>query len=122
MNCTCTEPGLCPVFNRMMTGRLYQICQGTADIPAELREAYLQSWAAKAAGPSPTLPRIDLACIHRREELEAVQCEPCGGKVMVKTWACEVHGGCSLQKNVGVKVCAKCEDHQVPSTSAEQPV
>lgn len=39
-------------------------------------------------------------------------CSSCGGNVRVKTFACAKFGGCSIEKDVGLKVCGDCHEKQ----------
>lgn len=47
-------------------------------------------------------------CIHRGEEVRRAECVTCTGRVRIKIFACSVYGECSLEKDVGVKVCQGC--------------
>lgn len=51
-------------------------------------------------------------CIYRGAELGLEECASCNGNVRVKTFACGKHGCCSIEKDVGAKVCNKCVDRQ----------
>jgi hypothetical protein len=50
--------------------------------------------------------------LYRGEEVDRVRCNECGGGVMVKVFACEIWGRCTIQKNVGEKVCQTCQEYQ----------
>lgn len=56
------------------------------------------------------LPFSAFDCIHRGAEVGRSQCESCNGNVQVKRFACAKHGECSLEKDVGAKVCGGCPD------------
>ncbi len=45
MICTCTEPGFCPVLERMMVEHHFQICRGEVLTP-EKCERYRANWLA----------------------------------------------------------------------------
>jgi hypothetical protein len=51
-------------------------------------------------------------CLYRGDEVDRVRCNECGGGVMVKVFACEIWGRCTIQKNVGEKVCQTCQEYQ----------
>ncbi len=65
----------------------------------------------QVAPPPPTPRTVPLTCIHRGEENGEVLCPTCNGKVMVKTFACEIYGSCTLVKKVGETACCSgCKD------------
>ena len=107
MDCTCPLAGFCPTHNRKMVGRKYEICQGI-NVTDQRREAYLTHWTAQ-----PVPKASNRECGHRGGEIEKRQCPTCSGHVMVKLFACTVHGECSISKSVGAKVCHGCKD-QIP--------
>jgi len=49
-------------------------------------------------------------CVHRGESTRVVECKACRGSVKLKVFACDVHGECTLKKNVGLHVCLGCDD------------
>ena len=51
-------------------------------------------------------------CSHRGESTRVVECKACKGTVKLKVFACDVHGECTLKKNVGLHVCLGCDDWQ----------
>lgn len=51
-------------------------------------------------------------CIYRGEEAGLSSCASCNGSVKIKTFGCSKHGKCSLEKDVGERVCKKCPDRQ----------
>jgi len=54
-------------------------------------------------------PRID--CLHRHEATGARECESCAGRVKIKTFRCDLHGECTLAKQLdGLACCAACKD------------
>lgn len=54
-------------------------------------------------------------CIYRGDEVRRVFCPTCcGGGVQVKVFSCEIHGECTIGKQIGdVKCCAGCLDCKV---------
>lgn len=112
MECQCKEPGFCPVFKRDMVGRLWEICSGNwvgKPLSAAKCEAYRKEWelrAGKEKKPKPSL----MSCIHRGDELRTELCKTCTGRREIKVFACDIHGECSILKDVGVKICKTCHD------------
>lgn len=98
-----------------MVGRPYQICQGV-NVSAELREQYLAQWSKTPPAKKPA----PLPCVHQGLAVESRLCTTCTGQVAIKVFACELHGLCSVKKDVGVKVCAVCSD-RCPEMQAEDP-
>ena len=55
--------------------------------------------------PRPTAP-ANQDCPHRGDVVRLVSCPGCRGNVLIKLYACAVHGECTLGKAVdGVHVC-----------------
>ena len=101
MTCLCEQPGFCPVFERDMSPRQHQICRGEVLTPKQC-EAYRAHWRALARGP----------CAHLGEEVRREQCQSCCGKVLLKIYACAVHGECTPQMPLaGVACCGGCTDY-----------
>jgi hypothetical protein len=51
-------------------------------------------------------------CLLRGEETRRVLCESCCGRVLVKVFACGLHGECTVSKAAaGVARCYVCPDH-----------
>ena len=107
--CQCTQPGHCPVFKRLIVGRLWQICQGI-DCPPQLTEAYRLLW--EASPPSPARPRGP--CRKLGEPTgELVECPTCAGRVQIKVLGCAVHGRCTVSRSLdGIACCAACPEYQ----------
>lgn len=51
-------------------------------------------------------------CIHRGDEIERVPCQVCKTKAQIAVFECEIHDRCSVETNVGFKVCSICKDHE----------
>ena len=63
-----------------------------------------------ADAPREGKPRVD--CTHRGEQIAEQRCEACGGHVMLKVFACEVHARCCIGKTAGgVKSCSRCAEY-----------
>lgn len=71
---------------------------------AKARDVHRNCSAIKAANPS--------ACLHRGKATGRVQtCETCQGNVRVKVFACELHGECTISRQVdSLPVCHTCPD------------
>lgn len=46
--CRCRKPGYCPVFDRRMEGRHYEICRDECERPCPNRLGYLKRWSQLA--------------------------------------------------------------------------
>ncbi len=115
MICTCPIAGYCATHGRQMSSHLHKICRGEVLTP-EKCEAYRANWRAN---PLPIaaddmvviVPREP--CRHLGEELRRQQCESCGGKVMLKIFACELRGECTTQNPLpGVACCGGCGQYE----------
>lgn len=53
-----------------------------------------------------------LPCAYLGNELERVECPSCCGNVLVKVFACAIHGDCTAQKDVGKAVCGTCKEYR----------
>ncbi len=50
-------------------------------------------------------------CVARRKTIGFQLCETCNGNVRIKTFACDIHGKCTLKKQLpGIACCATCKD------------
>lgn len=58
------------------------------------------------------LPFAQQHCTYRGEETGRTKCESCGGNVEVKIFSCSKHGQCSIEKDVGHKICGICPDRR----------
>lgn len=55
-------------------------------------------------------------CVHRGVPLGAELCQGCRGAVRIKTFACALHGACTLAHALAdVACCAACPDFQAAS-------
>lgn len=110
--CTCREPGLCPVYNRPMQGRAYDICSGAALTP-EQQAVYRRNWLAMAG--QPLHPDY---CIHRGPQLRTETCHVCGNRgKSVPVFKCDLKGSCSYdlyQIGQREQVCRHCDDKVGP--------
>ena len=56
---------------------------------------------------------VDLACVHRGEQVSTVGCATCGGgTTQIPVFACAIHEDCTLTRDAGggTAICAKCQD------------
>jgi hypothetical protein len=121
--CQCEAPGHCPIFNRPIVGRLWQICRGINATPP-LTEAYrllwlepVQSGEQVEAGSSLSSDR-SRPCKHRGQPTgEAIACPTCVGHVEVKILHCAIHERCTVGKPVGIACCATCGDYDGESAA-----
>lgn len=64
-----------------------------------------------AAESLPATPRVVSTCRHRGAVAHLVDCPTCYGHVKVKTFACGIHGECTIGKQVdGLQCCRECPD------------
>jgi hypothetical protein len=84
--CVCSSPGFCPVYQRSMKGRLYDLCRSS---PA-YRELFRQE--ANAEKPSTVLNGCKDCGAPGEWTGEMVECETCEGRVQKKVFACREHG------------------------------
>lgn len=57
-------------------------------------------------------PKRTALCIHLGAETRREECTTCQGNVLVKLFACPIHGECSIEKPMGVQICSVCKDYQ----------
>lgn len=105
--CECTQAGWCPRHRCHKTEFLFQLCRRMP--------AYFQMWEqGRGPGqgePSPAGPVRFEPCAHRGRLLRTESCAGCRGAVLIKVFACTVHGACTLVKAlVGVAPCSGCPD------------
>lgn len=64
----------------------------------------------------------DVSCQHLLREAGLVECPSCSGAVRLKTFGCQLHGRCTLGKQVdGLSCCATCHDFTArPSTASTE--
>lgn len=66
----------------------------------------------------PTTHKPRDPCIHRGEVLRTEPCRSCGKRVLVKVFACALHGECTVQKLIGeLARCGTCEDYACDTSS-----
>lgn len=60
------------------------------------------------------------ACVHRGQPTgETVRCPECRGKVLLKLFACAVHGRCTAARPAGgTACCVTCHDYAPPGGEA----
>lgn len=64
----------CSRYQKPMSGRLRQICEGTSGLSPQMNEAYRRTWAGLSTG--------DLfGCIHFGEKLRELECGTCSSSV-----------------------------------------
>jgi hypothetical protein len=74
---------------------------------------------ARPTRREPKRPARDPRCVHRGGPVGEGPCMSCAGRVVVKVFACTVHGTCSIDKAPeGVRTCEGCADHSPPSAKA----
>lgn len=67
--------------------------------------------AAPAAQP-PRAPR-QRPCVHLGAEARQVQCATCGGRVLVRVFACALYAEATLAKPLaGVRCCQTCPSYE----------
>lgn len=120
MACEHEDSGLCEQLGRHLTGRTFDIWHGRG-VSAEKARKYRERWIAESPlGNRDGLRKmVALAekrpCVHRGEAADTVTCQTCKGNWQIKTFACSVHGRCTLAKRVeGVAGC--CNDASQPCT------
>lgn len=115
MTCACVGPGFCVVFQRVQSPRMFAICHGSADgITAAESAAYRENWKRLAkSGDAKASPENRSPCQSLGRELRQQQCDSCSGKVMLKIFACDVRGECTvLRPLLGVACCGSCDRYR----------
>lgn len=62
-------------------------------------------------------PQYEGPCIHQGDELRRELCNSCKAQVLIKIFACSIHGECSLKAGMGVKCCKACGDYVANSSA-----
>ena len=123
MDCSCPEPGFCPVLRRVMSPWMRRVCRGEALTP-EACASYRDNWQRLAAGEQPLpaqQPVSRPACVHLGGEVRREECGSCCGKVQLKVFACEQHGECTAGKELpGLACCVGCGDYLAVSLSTNR--
>ena len=80
-------------------------------------------YAALLGRPAPAAPATPSPCAHLGPPTGAtVECPSCRGKVKLKTFACDLHGTCTIAKKApGAACCASCPDHTGRAAAAAPP-
>lgn len=78
------------------------------------RDDYRAAWDAQRPTVRQPEKKVNKkTCRHAGDVLRTELCKKCGGSVKIKVFACELHGECSMQKEIqGIACCAKCPDYQ----------
>ena len=114
-----TEAELAAIGGRL--DRVFRPCgtgTGRADGHAVNSGAVSPSTPVADARSIETAKLVDYRqCLHRGEVARTEHCSTCRGNVLVKVFACAVHGQCQLSARVpGVKVCGPdCHEHAAPT-------
>lgn len=114
--CECTFTGdgrtsWCARHQCAKTAHYHKLCQ--------TQPAYFQLWE-EGRGPGQNSgrkanPAEHVPCLHRGAEIRREECGACAGRVLVKIFACPLHGECSPAKELsGVACCAICTDYYSP--------
>lgn len=57
-------------------------------------------------------PKLTTPCLHLGPELRRQECSTCQGKTEIKIFGCQVHGDCTIGKQIeALKCCAACPDY-----------
>ena len=75
-------------------------------------------------GPVPVERKATDTCVYRGDQSGEVECSTCQGVVMLKVYACERHGRCTLAKpSSGMACCLYCADfkHKEPVNGLRPP-
>lgn len=58
----------------------------------------------------------DLACVHRGNLVDEVECQTCNGRTMAKIYGCRIHIRCTMFAKPldGVKACDGCKSRLSP--------
>lgn len=55
-------------------------------------------------------------CIYRGYELRRERCLTCTGNVLIKVFACDFYGECTVEKSAGIRICSYCETYHSANT------
>src|SRR5205809_1027267 len=98
--CQCAQPGFCPRHRCVKPAAWHALCRTRAD--------YFQLWEE---GHGPGQVGVRPPCLHLGAELREEPCPSCRGLVRLKVFACALHEGCTLAKQLpAVACCATCPD------------
>jgi hypothetical protein len=111
-DCQCTEPGWCERHHCEKSRYLFELCRR--------RQDFFRRWE-KNQGPGQrerrtrTLEPQD-ACRHLEQLIAEKLCSGCRGQVRVKIFRCQIHGECSLGRQLDdTACCAVCQDYVAAS-------
>jgi hypothetical protein len=119
--CRCDGPNAaCRRAGRPMTVPLWGLCSGTAcgaETAAMYRELWDRLYAGRAAvaPPAPAGPCRFLG----GPTGDTVACPTCRGRVMLKVFACAVHGRCTLAANGGAMAACPCPQYEPSPATTE---
>jgi hypothetical protein len=105
--CQCSEPGWCDRHQCHKTDWMLEMCRR--------HQATFDLWERhQGPGQLTTLSRLAAnPCVHIREVVRVVDCLGCSGNVLVKVYACELHGECTIGKQANnAACCAMCTDYR----------
>jgi hypothetical protein len=92
------------------------ISLGTVDHGYVVVEAFTDAWRELISlmiGREDNSNNKLADCVSRGVQIDSIPCRACGGKVMLKVFACAIHQRCCIGKTVdGVKSCAGCGDYK----------
>lgn len=112
--CECLLAGFCQRYQRVQSPRMVAMCQGTADgLTAEECAVYRANWERLVKfGAKDAALEQRATCSHLGEERRREPCETCCGKVLLKIFACELRGECTIERPLaGVACCSGCGDY-----------
>ena len=105
--CECQTSGWCPRHKCWKSEHFYRMC---CENPHLFRLWEEGKGPGQRAGGITDIERI-ASCIHRGGVRRAVPCSGCKAAVMVKIFACRIHGECELSGRIpDVKHCPGCSD------------
>lgn len=85
---------------------------------------YNRLWGGdgQVAGAVRATARV-VPCRHRGAEVRRQDCATCAGKVLLKVFACAVHGECTIgRQHDATACCATCPDYQTETTVTVQTI
>ena len=104
--CQCSGPGYCSLMQREMGNARWNECKNKP----HYFEMFLSEVGRKRASPKPARPPLG-PCVHLGKENGRIECPACRGTVKIKTFACDVHGKCTLGKSLDdVACCVGCDE------------
>lgn len=111
-DCECEQAGWCQRHQCEKDAYFFEMCRLSKDVFDKGEAGNLPIQKRRTQKPRD----VSQPCVHRGNELRTTECESCNGRVLLKVFACEVHGECTVQRRVGeTAVCLNCHEYQ-PST------